>query len=77
MGCGSASSLVSGVSALQNLDHLEIWVGDSPGTIGKLQALTKLRTKFTRRGTFEELHLENPKLQSLSVMGPGNKNNPV
>ena len=69
IGCGSASALVSGISALQNLEHLEIAVGDSLGTIGKLRALTRLRTKFYGTGPHYELHLENPKLHCLSVLG--------
>ena len=76
-GCGSASSLVSGISALQNLEYLEIEVGNSLGSIGKLRALTELLTRFTRQGTREELHLENPKLQFLSVMGFGKNDTPV
>ena len=47
VGSGSASSLVSGISALQNLDHLEIGVGNSLGTIGKLRALTELSTRLS------------------------------
>ena len=74
VGCGSASALVSGISALQNLDHLEIAAGNSLGTIGKLQALTRLRTKFYGAGPRYELRLENPKLQFLSVVGFGNVN---
>ena len=76
VGCGCASALVSGISALQNLERLEIAVSDSLGTIGKLQALTKLRTKFYRT-RFQELRLENPKLQFLSVVGSGNVNTTV
>ena len=69
MGCGSASSLVSGISALLNLEHLEIDVDNSLGTIGKLRILTELRTRFLEQGAPEELRLENPKLQSLSLVG--------
>ena len=67
VGCGSASTLVSGISALQDLEHLDIEVGNSLGTIGKLRALTSLRTKFYGPGPHYELLLENPKLQCLSV----------
>ena len=77
VGCGSASSLVYGISALQNLEHLEIAVGDSLGTIGKLRALTRLRTKFYGTGPHYELRLHNPKLQFLSVLGFKNINIPV
>ena len=67
-GCSSAASLVSGISALQNLEHLAIDVDNSLGTIGKLRALTWLNTAFRGAGPRYELHLENPKLQSLSVV---------
>ena len=42
MGCGSALSLVSGISALLNLQHLETDVDKSLGTIGKLRTLIEL-----------------------------------
>ena len=65
LGCSSAASLVSGISALQNLEHLAVDVDNSLGTIGKLRALTWLKAAFHGAGPQYELHLENPKLQSL------------
>ena len=72
VGSGSTSSLVSGISALQNLEHLDIEVGDSLGTIGKLHALTRLRIESDGLGLLHELHLETPKLQCLSLEAIGN-----
>ena len=78
VGCGSTSSPVSGISALQNLEHLEIEVGDSLGTIGKLRALTRLCIQPTSGlGPLYELHLETPKLQCLYVEAGGNNDMPV
>ena len=65
--CGSTSSLVPGISALQNLEHLDIEVGDSLGTIGKLHALTRLRIYCCELSPLDELHLEMPTPQCLSV----------
>ena len=74
VGCGTASPIASGISALQNLEHLDIWVGDSVGTIGKLRALTWLHVGSHGLGPLYELHLEIPKLQCLSLEPNGDNN---
>ena len=71
--CGSATALVPGISALQNLQQLRIYVDRTLGSIGKLGALTSLDARVndaTHRPI--ELHLENPRLQILRLTASEN-----
>ena len=65
------------ISSLQNLEHLDIQVGHSVGTIGKLHALTWLHVESEGLGPLYELHLETPKMQCLSLEACGDHNCPV
>ena len=59
-----ATALVSGMSALEKLQSLDITLGDSLGSIGMLRALTSLTAHFEyEESPHIQLDLENPKLQ--------------
>ena len=63
---------MSGISALEGLQSLDISVGHSLGSIGRLRALTSLMAFLEdEAGPDLQLNLENPKLQVLELATPG------
>ena len=56
---------MSGISALQDLQQLDISVRDSLGSIGRLRTLTALDAEFDEAAF--ELDLQNPELQLLNL----------
>ena len=56
---------MSGISALQDLQQLDISVCDSLGSVGSLHSLTSLVAEFNESAV--ELDLQNPKLQLLDL----------
>ena len=66
---GSAAALVSGISALQELQSLEINLGPSLGSIGRLRALTSLTACLRVEAEYPDiqLNLANPELQVLDL----------